>query len=87
MQNPSKFYHRATRCVFSGYPYGKKEYHFYDLNHHKTYIFRDVLFYEDHFPFAQSSPEQTIRVLPIPFDISNNIPTNSLQDQVAPFNI
>ena len=48
--NRSKFVARA-RCVFLGYPFGIKGYKVLDLSTKAIFIFRDVVFHENIFPF------------------------------------
>ena len=43
---------RVIKCVFVGSPYEKKGWRVYDLEHRKIFTSRDVIFYEDQFPFA-----------------------------------
>jgi hypothetical protein len=47
---------RSTRCLFLGYSLDQKGYHCLDLTSHHIIISRHVVFDEDVFPLAGSSP-------------------------------
>ncbi|KAJ4796184.1 Retroelement pol polyprotein-like [Rhynchospora pubera] len=49
----NKFDSRSRRCVFVGYPFGKKGWHVYDLETKEFVVTRDVVFCENEFPFKQ----------------------------------
>jgi len=50
-----QFASRSRRCVFVGYPQGKKGWKLYDLDRHEIFVSRDVKFYEEQFPFIERS--------------------------------
>ena len=49
-----KFASRSRKCVFMGYPFGKKGWKVYDLENREIFISRDVVFDESIFPFAKN---------------------------------
>ncbi|GAA0167597.1 hypothetical protein LIER_22488 [Lithospermum erythrorhizon] len=49
-----KFSSRSTRCIFVGYPFGKKRWKLFDVESREYFVSRDVVFYENEFPFTSS---------------------------------
>ncbi|KAL0303022.1 UNVERIFIED_CONTAM: Retrovirus-related Pol polyprotein from transposon RE2 [Sesamum radiatum] len=61
----SKFHARAIKCIMIGYAMTKRAYKLYDLEVKSTLFSRDVHFYEDNFPFANSVPTSSCPPLPL----------------------
>ena len=59
-----KFASRSRRCVFVGYPYGKKGWRLYDLETQVFLVSRDVVFSEGVFPFAAKDQPITSTISP-----------------------
>ena len=51
-RDKDKFGERSRRCIFVGYPFGKKGWKVYDLEREEFLVSRDVIFQEEEFPFA-----------------------------------
>ena len=46
-----KFDSRSRRWLFLGYPFGKEGWRLYDLEMCEFFVSRDVIFFEDQFPY------------------------------------
>jgi hypothetical protein len=87
--NRHKFAPRSKQCVMLGYPQGIKGYRLLDLDTKQIFVSRDVIFYENSFPFHSSqhsrltapmvlpSPitDLPMPLSPITFDTNNNTPS------------
>ena len=61
--NKEKFNRRSNRCVFLGYPMGKKGWLVFNLGTENLFVSRDVVFHEDQYPFAQPDKDETFHRL------------------------
>lgn len=55
-RDKDKFGQRSRRCVFLGYPFGKKGWKVYDIEREEFIVSRDVVFKETVFPFSVNAP-------------------------------
>jgi hypothetical protein len=56
-----------VRCIFLGYPFGKKGWKLFDLEKEELFISRDVIFHENIFPFHSSLSEaHDPTIIPLP---------------------
>jgi len=69
-RDKDKFASRSRKCIFIGYPHGKKAWRVYDLTTGKIFASRDVRFQEDVYPFSskETPTELTITTPPIVAD-------------------
>lgn len=59
LRDKNKFVPRSRRCVFVGYPFGKKGWKLYDLETCEFFVSRDVIFREEEFPFSETVADKS----------------------------
>ena len=80
---------RSKPCIFLGYGANQKGYHCLDLQTHKTYLFRNVVFDETHFPAKDTSLSQgSCNVTAAPCNplvmIPSHLPTDLFNSVTSP---
>ncbi|KAL0001236.1 hypothetical protein SO802_015017 [Lithocarpus litseifolius] len=73
LHNRHKFASRARRCVFLGYPPGIKGFKVLNLDSISIHISRDIVFYENIYPFAQNSSSLPSHIVDFVFPHSNSV--------------
>ena len=67
-----KFASKSRKCIFVGYPYGKKGWRMYDLESKEYFTSRDVKFYEHEFPFVNDQSTNPPLVTSTSFNIMHD---------------
>jgi len=67
----TKFNHRARKTIFLGFKEGTKGSILYDLNSNELFVSRNVIFYENHFPFTPVTKPPTIPPTSYPIDLDD----------------
>lgn len=75
---------RSFKCFFLGYLSEQKAYKPYDLINHKTYINRDIIFYQDIFPYLEYRDKNLSRHFP-DNELSQNRTNTSNPIQTGPY--
>ena len=85
---PYKFAPRAKRCIFFCYPASQKAYKLYDLDTHKMFTSRDVVFHETIFPYESISSISSNSSLVVPLFVFDSSPPEpvSIVQQPIPLN-
>ncbi|KAL4388539.1 hypothetical protein GQ457_09G023790 [Hibiscus cannabinus] len=62
----TKMHPRSVKCIFLGFPKHSKGYRLFDINRHKVFISRDVVFSENIFPFKVAEKSVCLKEIVLP---------------------
>lgn len=83
----NKFAARSRKCIFIGYSHGKKGWRLYDMDTREIFNSRDVVFYENHFPYSQppsSSPSSSSSTHPAVYEMDDRGSDPIVMSSAAP---
>ncbi|KAK9125652.1 hypothetical protein Scep_014498 [Stephania cephalantha] len=85
LPSKDKFDTRSFKSVFLGYAPAQKAYRLYNFSNNSVFVSRDVVFYENVFPFRSSSfSSSDSPMLPLPLADDSDSPSLSVPSQVLP---
>jgi hypothetical protein len=80
----TKFNPRARKTIFLGFKEGTNGSILYDLNSNELFVSRNVIFYENHFPFTPVTKPTTTPPISSPIDLGDPLIHLSPQPNYAP---
>ena len=85
-RDKDKFASRSLKCIFVGYPFGKKGWRLYDLESGEYFVSRDVIFVEVEFPCFNNVVNSSLtenRVVDFSTDDEDPYMKNDMEEQQA----